>query len=511
MLKSLRVSQLVAINLGIVLCLSLLIGLAGLTAYYISKNQNEVILQRNQVDRLTLQLQMLTIERSDIFHRYLETGDTRLALLDQSKHSAYLSVYNELAILSKSSSEAVALDQLDAAEKDFNALVQQAFSLSQNNQAGAARDLWNEQGEDLQRKVITLTNRWNQIQTGNNQSIIEQARQTERLAVISTTVFIGFVLLGGTLASVIITRSITRPIAQLVAGTHQIGGNLNTRVLQQGPQEIAFLGETINLMAGRLLEAQSELQHHKDRLERELIAASRTQANFLPAPPAPQPTLEVAFGWQPARELAGDFYTWVELEPGLLAITLCDVVGKGAAAAMAGSLMLGLLETQIPKYRSPAQLLQELNAYLCQRFPHDKTVTACCHLIIHAASGEVTVSNGGCLYPYHTKGAFIREVEISGLPLGLWPDFTYSDVKFQLEPGDRLILHSDGLVEAYNSNNQMFGFERLRAALAGIPKQVSAQSVVNTLLTKLGAFLDKTDFSDDVTLIVIRRPFEKDL
>jgi hypothetical protein len=141
MLKSLRVSQLVAINLGIVLCLSLLIGLAGLTAYYISKNQNEVILQRNQVDRLTLQLQMLTIERSDIFHRYLETGDTRLALLDQSKHSAYLSVYNELAILSKSSSEAVALDQLDAAEKDFNALVQQAFSLSQNNQAGAARDL----------------------------------------------------------------------------------------------------------------------------------------------------------------------------------------------------------------------------------------------------------------------------------------------------------------------------------------------------------------------------------
>ncbi|GAB4427385.1 MAG: hypothetical protein Kow0031_07390 [Anaerolineae bacterium] len=506
MLKSLRISQLVAINVGLVLIVALLIGAVGRVAYNISKQQNEVIQTRNQVDRLTQQLQILTIERVDILRRVLETENVRLRLLYQSKQSQYVSAYTELATLLRNPAEAAALRDVLTAEDEFNRVVQETFALYNSGQADAARDLWDSQGLALQNEVTTLSNQWSQVQNQNNQQIIRQARETENLTVNATGLLVVLLLIAGIVASVVITRSITRPIRRLVAETRQIDADLSHRVTPEGPQEIAFLGQSINTMAGRLVEARVSIEEHKNRLENELISASQTQAGFLPPADNLPGNLDIAFGWHPARELGGNFYTCLNLESGQLAVTLCDVVGKGAPAAMTGSLMLGILESNIPHRQQPAQLLTEVNRHLCRRFKGDSVVVSACHLLLNPASGEVTVANAGCMYPLLRQRQQFSEIEVGGLPLGLWPDFDYPAVTVTLNSNDILILSSDGLVEARSEAGEMFGFEQLQHVLNGIPAAASAQQVVDTLMAALWQHQGHADLWDDVTLVVIRRP-----
>ncbi len=506
MLKSLRISQLVVINVGLVLILALSIGAVGRVAYNISKQQNEVILARNQVDRLTQQLQILTIERVDILRRVLETENVRLRLLYQSKQSQYVSAYTELATLLRNPSEATALRDVLTAEDQFNQVVEETFALYNSGQADAARELWGNQGLTLQNEVTSLISRWSQVQAQNNQEIIQQARDTENLTVTTTGVLVFLLLLAGVAASVVITRSISQPIRRLVEETRQIDVNLDHRVTPEGPQEIAFLGQSINTMAERLVEAKVSVEEHKDRLEKELISASQTQASFLPPAGNLLGNLDIAFGWHPARELGGDFYTCINLESGQLAVTLCDVVGKGAPAAMTGSLMMGILESNIPRRQQPALLLTEINRHLCRRFSGDGVVVSACHLLLNPASGEVSVANAGCMFPLLRQRQQFTEIEVGGLPLGLSPDFDYPAVTVTLEPDDILILSSDGLVEARNPARVMFGFEHLQTVLARIPAGVSAQQVVDTLMTALRQHVGLADLSDDVTLVVIRRP-----
>lgn len=506
MLKSLRIGQLVAINVGLVLFVALLIGAVGRVAFNISKQQNEVIQTRNQVDRLTQQLQMLTIERVDILRRVLDTEDVRLRLLYQSKQSEYVSAYTELASLLRTPAEAAALRKVLAAEDKFNRLVQDTFDLYNGGQADAARQLWDSQGLTLQNEVTTLTNRLSQAQNQNNQQIIRQARETEDLTITATGVLVLLLLFAGIIASAVITTSISRPIRRLVEETRQVDVDLNHRVTPEGPQEIAFLGQSINTMAARLVEAKDSVEEHKNRLENELISASRTQAGFLPPPKDLPGNLDIAFGWQPARELGGDFYTCLSLQSGLLAITLGDVVGKGAPAAMTGSLMMGILESKIPQCHDPGQLLSDINRHLCHRFPSHKTVLSACHLLLNAATHQVKIANAGCVYPLLRQNGQFSDVEVGGLPLGLWPDFDYPVVTVTMQPGDILILSSDGLVEARNQSGAMFGFEHLQAILRQTPDRTSAQNVVNILMTALAQYLNHSDLSDDVTLAVLHRP-----
>ena len=505
MRKSLRVGQLVALNLGVVLIVALLIGALGRVAYNVSKQQNAVIQTRNQVDRLTMRLQILTIERVDILRRVLETEDVRLRLLYQSKQSEYVTAYSELATLLRNPAEAAALRDVLNAEDEFNRVVQETFALYNSGQAEDARQLWDSQGLALQNKVTTLTNRWSGVQNQNNMQIIRQAFETEDLTITASELLIVLLLIAGIISSFVITLSITRPIARLVKETRRVDVDLTQRVTPEGPQEIAFLGQSINTMAARLVEAKDAVEAHKNRLENELISASQTQASFLPPADAVPHNLDIAFGWQPARELGGDFYTCLPLESGLLAITLCDVVGKGAPAAMTGSLMLGMLESIIPEYSSPDQLLNEVNRHLCRRFAADSTVLSACHLLINSITGHVSMANAGCMYPNLRQRGEFSEIEVGGLPLGLWSDFNYPAVAVTLQPDDMLILSSDGLVEARNQTGEMFGFERFHAILCQIPADASAQDVVNTLMVALRQYLNQADLSDDVTLIVIRR------
>jgi sigma-B regulation protein RsbU (phosphoserine phosphatase) len=228
------------------------------------------------------------------------------------------------------------------------------------------------------------------------------------------------------------------------------------------------------------------------------------QASFLPAKLPPLPGWELAVYWQSAAEMGGDFYTTINLGRGQRGLAIGDVNGKGASAAMAGALTVGLLEAYAPTHTQPETLLMQLNDDLYGRFRSNRINVACCYLIVEENPGRLSVANAGCVFPYLRRNHTVTEVQVAGMPLGAWPNFNYIALSLSMQPDDLLLLSSDGLVEAKNSQNELFGFERLQAELHSLPPGMAAQAALNQLLQAVQGFMGNVELQDDLTILVAR-------
>lgn len=503
-LHSLHIGQLVGIGLGLILLLALLIALGLISAYAITKQQSVVIQTRGEVESLAQELEILSAQRSDYLRRYLNGEDD--ALLDNyySHEIAFESIFDKIALLLVTNQERQALQAVDSAEAGVDNKAQEALLLYNSSFPAAARLLWANEGSRAQDSLVWAIESLRQTQGDTSSRIIERARSIENLALTTAIIFVILALIAGLTASVFITRTIAAPLAGLVKTVNILGSDLTTRVQISGPQEIVFLGETINEMAASLLTSEQALQQHRDRLEKELSLASQMQVSFLPSVLPPLPGWEWAIYWQPARELGGDFYTHIHLDQGRHGLAVGDVNGKGASAAMAGALSVGLLEANAPVHPHPEALLNKLNEDLYLRFRSQRMNVACCYLIVDERSTNLVVANAGLIYPYLRRGDKLIEIQASGMPLGAWPNFVYTSKTLSLCPGDLLFLSSDGLVEAKNGQDHLFGFDRFQAELAKVPANTDAQMALNLLINAVKSFTGPVELHDDLTLIVGR-------
>jgi sigma-B regulation protein RsbU (phosphoserine phosphatase) len=202
--------------------------------------------------------------------------------------------------------------------------------------------------------------------------------------------------------------------------------------------------------------------------------------------------------------MGGDFYTYIELHNGQRGIVVGDVSGKGAPAAMAGALAVGLIEAYASTHLKPESLLAQLNKDLHARFISNYINVACCYAILDTTACRLTLGNAGCVYPYLRRGAELSEIEVSGFPLGMWPDFHYTSRSLLLNRGDLLMFSSDGLVEAKNEQGDLFGFDRLQTELQSLPAGIDAQSAVDQLVSSVMTFTGQADLHDDLTILVVR-------
>ncbi len=499
-----HIGKIVGLGFGLTLFLALLVGVGGRLAYDISKRQNDIIQTRGEVDSLTLELQILAIRRTEALRRYLDTESALFLVAYRDAEVAYDKVFDQLTALLRTPEERTALQGIVSAESAFDGKAQEMFRLYDSQFPASARFLWASEGLEAQDDLLQTIDALREIQSETSARIIDQARHTENLATTTVTVFIILALIAGVVASLVITRSITRPLSHLVKTTAAIGSDLTHRVEPSGPQEIAFLGQTINDMAANLLVSRQALQQHNERLEHELTLASQIQASFFPETLPRIPGLELAAYWQPAREMGGDFYTYIELHNGQRAIVVGDVSGKGAPAAMAGALAVGLLEAYASSHTRPESLLAQLNKDLHARFISNYINVACCYAILDTTSSHLTVGNAGCMYPYLRRGDELCEIEVAGFPLGMWPEFDYRSHSLFLHRGDLLLFSSDGLVEAHNEQGELFGFDRLQAKLKGLPAHTDAQTAVDQLVSAVKSFTGPADLHDDLTILVVR-------
>ena len=257
------------------------------------------------------------------------------------------------------------------------------------------------------------------------------------------------------------------------------------------------------IRVGQLVREQQEQALRRERIEQQLNVARLVQQQFLPKSLPDLAGWQVSAFYRPALRVGGDFYDFIPLpHDGRVMVVIGDVTDKGVPAALVMASTHSLLRAAAPRLTSPGAVLEVVNELLCKDTPAQMFVT-CLALVLDSGSGQVTFANAGHDVPYVRTADGVAELRAKGMPLGLMPGMTYEEKTFSFQPGDRALLHSDGLSEAHGAGREMFGFHRV-AALAA--RGSSGQDLLELCLQELAAFTGPGyEQEDDITLLALER------
>jgi phosphoserine phosphatase RsbU/P len=258
----------------------------------------------------------------------------------------------------------------------------------------------------------------------------------------------------------------------------------------------------IALENARLFE---EIRATERRLSDDLATAREIQRQLLPTGAREVPGLDLAAGYCSARELGGDFYDFLPYGQGRLGVALGDVSGKGTAAALFGSLAIGIMREHVADHPCPpAEMLGMLNRRL-HAARLDARFVAMAFGVYDAGERRLTLANAGAPYPILVRDGRVQEIRAAGVPLGLFPDTTYEEFKLDLQPGDAVVFTSDGILESENSRQEEFGPQRLSAVLESSSPRHSATEIADRVLDATEQYSGEGfPPHDDRTLLVLR-------
>jgi Stage II sporulation protein E (SpoIIE)/Beta-galactosidase jelly roll domain len=229
-------------------------------------------------------------------------------------------------------------------------------------------------------------------------------------------------------------------------------------------------------------------QRLKEQWKLEIQQAQQVQQILIPNQLPKVHGLTIESEYRPAREVGGDFFQVIPGElPGSVLILVGDVTGKGTQAGMLVALIVGAVRASAQHSADPEQILHEVNVQLCER----QHASATCLMLRIDPDGSVLIANAGQLPPYLNG----KEIAMEGaLPLGTIPDADHSITRLTLQPGDSLVVMSDGIVEAQNASGDLFGFDRIDRLLE---ENTSAHEIANAAQ----AFGQE----DDILVLQVRR------
>ncbi len=252
----------------------------------------------------------------------------------------------------------------------------------------------------------------------------------------------------------------------------------------------------------------------RERLEREMQLAREIQVAFLPQQIPEIPGWDLQVHWSPAREVGGDFYDFFELPGDRLGLVIADVADKGVPAALFMTLVRTLVRATVQVLDSPAEVVERVNDLLVPDALGGMFVTLV-YAVLDLKSGELSIANAGHNPPLtlHSPFRFTR-AEPGGMALGVEPGIKVHASHSQLEPGDLLVLYTDGVTETFSPDGEMFGEGSLmetieKAAIdADAERQVealTARDLLNAIDNRVLEFCGGTAPFDDLTLVVVKR------
>ena len=259
------------------------------------------------------------------------------------------------------------------------------------------------------------------------------------------------------------------------------------------------------LQVAQLVRRQEAEARARERIEQELRVATLIQQNFLPKTLPDHEGWKVAAHYRPAREVGGDFYDFIELPDGRLGIVIGDVTDKGVPAAMVMAATRSVLRASAGRLVRPGEVLARVNDLMCPDMPSKMFVT-CLYGVLDVDSGKLVFANAGHNLPYVRTETGTVELRATGMPLGLMPGIDYEEAEGVLEPGQTMLLHSDGVAEAHGADREMFGFPRLQDVVGA---RAGSGDVIQRVLAELDRFTpDGWEQEDDITLVAITRERE---
>jgi serine phosphatase RsbU (regulator of sigma subunit)/anti-sigma regulatory factor (Ser/Thr protein kinase) len=256
------------------------------------------------------------------------------------------------------------------------------------------------------------------------------------------------------------------------------------------------------LRVGQLVREQEAEAATRQRYEQELEVARLIQQNFLPKELPDLPGWQVAAYYSPAREVGGDFYDVIPLPDGRVGLVVGDVTDKGVPAALVMSATRSVLRASAQRLLEPGIVLERVNEHLFPDMPEKMFVT-CLYGVLDPETGHLRFANAGHDVPYVRTADGVGELRARGMPLGLMPGMTYEEKETDLQPGDSVLLHSDGIVEAHDAERNMYGFPRLKETVA---RSGGSQDLIDAVLGDLAQFTGAaTEQEDDITMVAIQR------
>ena len=318
-----------------------------------------------------------------------------------------------------------------------------------------------------------------------------------------------------------IEKKVTKPILHLADVLEDYTDNedeeLNTekviedcRPYRYGYGEVSSLTRTCIDMV-KDIETRTEnlrsVTAEKERIGTELDVASNIQRDMLPRifPPFPERSeIDLYASMTPAREVGGDFYDFYLIDHDHLALTIADVSGKGVPASLFMVISKTLLQNHAQMGGTPMEILSYVNHQLCQN--NDSYMFCTVWLgILDLTNGHLIAANAGHEYPAIKRrdGSFELLKDKHDPPLGLRDGLPYHEYELDLEPGDILFQYTDGVTEATDAAEELFGEERLTAALNEC-EDTNVKDTVERIYGSINAFVKDAPQFDDITMLCIR-------
>lgn len=292
---------------------------------------------------------------------------------------------------------------------------------------------------------------------------------------------------------ILMTGSMTEPDAHLI------------QAIQQGAfyfVQKPFDRQVLQTLVERCLE----LRRLRALADRELRKLRTAQNQLLPQVAPVDPRYEIAFRYRPFYFATGDYHGFFPQPDGRLAVFVGDSSGHGPSACMLMATMRTLLHAQPALPPDPGDALSRLNRLACDLFPESLFMTAV--YLTLGAGGEVQWAAAGQHPPIRITGTgpAAASVGMAGLPLGIDSDQAYKTTEWRLDPGERLLVFTDGIVEASNPEGAMLTVKGLQGFLQELShKGLELEALVDSLLDRVKSFMDGSDFEDDFTVLAIER------
>lgn len=312
----------------------------------------------------------------------------------------------------------------------------------------------------------------------------------------------------GILFALFLVKRITRPIARLAGAALKIGaGNLDLSLKITNRDELGQLAATFNLMTANLKKAQAELIV-KERLQHEMELAKQIQSLLVPKKSPALPGYSLGMLYRAAQEVSGDYFDFIDLGRGRWGIVVADVSGKGIPGGLVMAQTRATLRTVALASASSREVLTKTQRLLDPDLREDMFITLS-YLVLDVAKRQISLSRAGHLGALVYRQAQGRcEMEMpAGIAIGIADPDTFdrklSEKMIKLNPGDFIFLYTDGIDEASDEANQLFGLNRLVKCLVA-SASLRAEKIITRVEQAVRAFAGNVPQNDDMTMIAIK-------
>ena len=347
---------------------------------------------------------------------------------------------------------------------------------------------------------------YDEINAASVQTYQDGAKHSMQTFIVLTVILIFLALV----AALFVAQRIVKPIEHMTKRINALSGSdqaFEMEKIYRTDDEIEILAEAFASLSKKTrdyIKQITEITAEKERIGTELALATRIQADMLPNifPAFPErPEFDIYASMDPAKEVGGDFYDFFLVDDDHLCMLIADVSGKGVPAALFMMASRIILASNAKQGKSPAAILESTNETICQNNREEMFVTVWLG-ILEISTGRLTAANAGHEYPVlmQPDGKFELLKDKHGFVIGGMEGMRYKEYELTLTPGSKLFLYTDGVPEATNTKGELFGTERMLAALNG-NTGADSEELLRNVRKAVDGFVKDAEQFDDLTML----------